>query len=122
MSRCRDFEKGEVWRVLAQTGGEGIGLPRGTKILVKEVGQKLKLMALDGDWENSPELVPMDQRVPAGDGRFDPVWCWEATKDGKGTPVERPDGLHAIKVGLVENDPGVCVIFVNPHGTATIER
>jgi hypothetical protein len=36
--RHKEFRIGENWTVLAETHGDGIGLPRGTKILVREAG------------------------------------------------------------------------------------
>jgi hypothetical protein len=122
--RHKEFRIGENWTVLAETHGDGIGLPRGTKILVREAGDRLKLTALNGDWANSPVLERLDpprEDVDAGNEHCacDPVWHWEGLK-----VLEREDDteLHTIRVGCVANDPGVCVIFVNRNGRATIER
>jgi hypothetical protein len=122
MRRHKSFEQGENWTVLAETHGHGIGLPRGTKILVREAGSRLRLTALSGDWVNSPVLSRLDPPHPDSDSRkhcpCDPVWHWEGKE-----ALEREDGeRHTIRVGCVDNDPGVCVIFVNHDGRATIER
>jgi hypothetical protein len=122
--RHKQFEQGENWTVLAETHGHGIGLPRGTKILVREAGQKLRLTALNGDWANSPVLTRLDPPRPelGADNQHcscDPVWHWEGIE---ALEREDDDERHTIRVGCVDNDPGVCVIFVNRDGRATIER
>lgn len=123
MPRHKEFEPGENWKVLAETHGDGVGLPRGTKLLVREAGQRLKLTALGGDWANSPVLSRLDPPVPEPSsdehGPCDPVWHWEGEK---ALELEGDNELHTIRVGYVDKDPGVCVIFVNRNGHATIER
>lgn len=116
MARKR-INNGELWTVLAETSGDGVGLPRGTRILVKQTGKRLELTALGGDWDDDEPAVlePIASPQKGGGGPCDPEWHWE----GK---VKRPDGTHAVKVGLVEHDPGICTLFVNPDGTATIRR
>lgn len=115
----KPFKQGEIWRVLGQTRGDDIGLPRGTKILVTEVqGQEtITLSALAGDWTDEPRLTAIPPARDAGlSGAFDPLWMWE------GSVIRADKQSHQIKVGTIEADPGILAIFVNPDGMATIER
>jgi hypothetical protein len=114
---------GERWTVMAETAGDGVGLPRGTKIFVKIKANKLYLTALGGDWvDETVTLKPVKSPCKPkaglnGSGKCDPEWNWE----GKLKRID-DDEEHTIKVGLVDNDPGIISLFVNKNGMATIRR
>jgi hypothetical protein len=114
----KKIKDGEVWTVLAETSGDGIGLPRGTRILVRTKGRTLELSALGGDWDDDevPAILEPIEASEAPKGCCDPEWGWQGS-------VKREDGNdHVVKVGFIRNDPGICTIFVNPDGTATVRR
>jgi len=117
-----DVSDGERWTVMAETAGDGVGLPRGTRIFVKIKNKKLLLTALGGDWiDETVELKPIKPCKPAkgeeGSGICDPEWNWEGKLKRAGDKE-----VHTIKVGLVDNDPGIVTLFVNKNGMATIRR
>jgi hypothetical protein len=124
-TRRPNIKHGELWTVVAEVSGEGVGLPRGTKIGVAVLdkdkdGNAIKVQLAPfslNDWNVDPILSPLiPPETSAQDpGEWDPEWHWHGE-------VMRGDTNHRVLLGLIPGDPGILALHVNQNGIAVILR